>query len=158
MRVEYINPFIVSLTKTFETMVGCKPERGELRLAGADCPTYPISGVIGLSGKAVGTAVVSLSETVALKAAGALLMMECTEVDDDVIDAVGEIANMVAGPAKAELEEYELSISLPSVITGAGHQIRFPSSVQPLCVPFTTEWGPLTLEVGLAEVEVPAGV
>ncbi|HTN76535.1 MAG TPA: chemotaxis protein CheX, partial [Pirellulaceae bacterium] len=102
--------------------------------------------------------VVSLSKEVALKAASAMLMMEATEIDNDVIDAVGEIANMVAGSAKAELAEFELSISLPSVITGRGHEVRFPSNVTPICVPFDTEWGQLYLEVGLTEACVPACV
>lgn len=158
MRVEYINPFVKSLVTTFSTMLSCTATRGALRLKTDVHPQFDISGVIGLSGKAAGTVVVSLSKEVALKATSAMLMTETTEINSDVIDAVGEITNMVAGAAKAELSEYELSISLPSVITGRGHEVRFPSNVTPICVPFETEWGPLNLEVGLTEVAVPAGV
>jgi chemotaxis protein CheX len=158
MRVEYINPFVKSLVTTFSTMLNCTATRGQLTLKQDPYPHFDISGVIGLSGKAVGTVVVSLSRDVAIQAASAMLMMEATEIDNDVIDAVGEITNMVAGAAKAELAEYELSISLPSVITGRGHEVRFPSNVTPICVPFTTEWGSLNLEVGLAEVAVPCAV
>lgn len=157
MRAEYINPFISSLTNTFDTMLGCKVTRGELQLKTNHNPLFEISGIIGLSGKAVGSVIVSFSENVALEAASAMLLMEATELDDDVIDAVGEITNMVAGAAKAELEEYKLSIGLPNVITGTPHGIRFPSNVQPICVPFETQWGPLTLEVGLEEVPAPVG-
>ena len=119
---------------------------------------YPISGVIGLSGKAVGTVVINLSEEVAIKAASAMLMMDIEKIDDDVVDAVGELANMVAGAAKAELAEYELSISLPNVVTGSQHDIRFPSNVTPICVPFESDFGPMMLEVGLASVSEPATV
>jgi chemotaxis protein CheX len=79
-----------------------------------------------------------------------MLMTEATDLNSDVVDAVGELANMVAGAAKAELEEFSLSVSLPNVITGKNHMVRFPSNVQPICVPFTSPWGNLTLEVGLA--------
>ena len=158
MRVEYINPFVKSLVTTFSTMLNCTATRGPLMLKRDVFPPFEISGVIGLSGKAVGTVVVSLSKEVALKATSAMLMTETTEIDGDVIDAVGEITNMVAGAAKAELSEYELSISLPSVITGRGHEVRFPSNVTPICVPFDTQWGKLNLEVGLEEVAVPACV
>ena len=158
MRVEYINPFISATTNAFETMVNCKLTRGEIRLLNGESPSHPISGIIGLSGKAVGTVVLSLSEQVALKAASALLMTEVSEINDDVIDAVGELANMVAGAAKAKLEEYELSVSLPSVITGSGHEVRFPSKVTPICVPFASDWGSLTIEVGLEVVAQPVGV
>lgn len=157
MRVEYINPFVKALVTTFSTMLNCTATRGQLKLKQDINPPLDISGVIGLSGKAVGTVVVSLSKEVAVKATSAMLMMDATEIDNDVIDAVGEITNMVAGSAKAELYEYELSISLPSVITGRGHEVRFPSNVTPICVPFETEWGPLHLEVGLTEVAVPVG-
>jgi chemotaxis protein CheX len=116
---------------------------------------HEISGIIGLSGKAVGMVVLSLSEPLALKAASTMLMTETKEINDDVVDAVGELANMVAGAAKAELEEYELSVSLPSVVTGKNHEIRFPSNVTPICIPYETPWGPLMLEVGLVAAPEP---
>ena len=156
MQAEHINPFILSLANNFSTMLNCEARRGEIVLASTEDPRYPISGVIGLSGKAVGTVVINLSEEVALKAASAMLMTEMTSLDDDVLDAVGELANMIAGQAKAELEEYQLSVSLPNVITGENHEIRFPSDIRTISVPFDTDFGPLRLEVGLESVHEPA--
>lgn len=150
MRVEYINPFIASLTNAFRTMLGCEVRRGKVSVKSDRAPMHEISGVIGLSGMAAGTVVLSLSTAVALKAASTLLMYEATEVNDDVVDAVGELTNMVAGGAKAQLAEFQLSVSLPNVITGRGHEIRFPSQVTPICVPFESDWGPLAVEVGFA--------
>lgn len=158
MRVEYINPFVKSLSNTFDTMLGCQITRGKLQLKTESNPLHEISGIIGLSGKAVGTVIVSLSKNVALQAASAMLLTEATELDNDVIDAVGEITNIVAGSAKVDLQQYELSISLPNVVTGTPHGIRFPSNVQPICVPFESAWGPLMLEVGLEEVPAAVGV
>lgn len=158
MRVEYINPFIASLKNTFRTMLGCEAQRGELSVNSSGRAHHPISGVIGLSGKAVGTVVVSFSREVALRAASTMLMTEATEVDEDVLDAVGELTNMVAGGAKARLEEFQLMVSLPNVVTGQDHEIHFPSNVTPLCIHFQTPWGPLTLEVGFAPLAQPATV
>ncbi|MBN1910811.1 MAG: chemotaxis protein CheX [Pirellulales bacterium] len=156
MRVEYINPFVTSLKNTFQTMLNCDTKRGQVCLQDGSTSRHPVSGVIGLTGKAVGTVVLNLSENVALKAAATLLLTEMPSINDEVLDAVGELTNMVTGAAKAELEEYELKVSLPNVITGANHEIHFPSDVTPVCVPFETEWGKLTLEVGLAPVEEEA--
>lgn len=156
MQAEHINPFLRSLVNTFSTMLNCEARRGEIALANNNNRHHPISGVIGLSGKAVGTVVINLSEEVALKAASAMLMTEMTSLNDDVLDAVGEIANMVAGQAKAELEQYELNVSLPNVITGENHEIRFPSDTNTIAVPFETDFGPLQLEVGLEPVREPA--
>lgn len=156
MQVQYINPFIASLSNTFQTMLGCEVRRGTISLKDDSVPVYDVSGVIGLSGKALGTVVLSLSRDVALKATSHMLLHEVTEVDAQVVDAVGELTNVVAGGAKAELEEYALMASLPNVITGRSHDIRFPSEVTPICVPFQTDWGPLSLEVGFAPVREPA--
>ncbi|MBN2474753.1 MAG: chemotaxis protein CheX [Pirellulales bacterium] len=155
MQAEYINPFITSLANAFMTMLDCEVRRGLVSLKDGNSPDYEISGIIGLSGRAVGTVVLSLSKEVALKAASTLLMCETSEVDAEVIDAVGELTNMVAGAAKSELEEYELAVSLPNVVTGRHHEIRFPSNVTPICVPFETDWGDLSLEVGFAPARVP---
>ncbi len=153
MNVEHINPFLKSVTNTFATMLSAEATRGDLVLGDPKQRTFPISGIIGLSGKASGMVVINLSTEVALRAASVMLMEEQTEVNDDVLDAVGEIANIIAGQAKTELEQYDLSVSLPNVITGDGHEIRFPSATPPLAVPFSTDFGPLRLEVGFETTE-----
>ena len=150
MRAEYINPFIRSLTNAFETMIGCEVKRGQLSLGTQPERLHEVSGIIGLSGTAVGTVVLSLSREVALKVAAALLLVDPEDITGDVIDAVGELTNIVAGAAKGELDQFKLSISLPTVVTGRDHRMRFPSNVTPILVPFSTPWGPMALEVGLA--------
>lgn len=149
MQVEYINPFIRAAANVFDTMLGCTIEREGLALKEHFAPTHEVSAVIGLSGKATGAVVLSLSREVAFKAVEILLDTEVSEINADVVDAVGELTNMVAGNAKAALEQFEMSLGLPSVVTGRSHTISFPSKVTPLCVSFKTPWGPLSLEVGL---------
>lgn len=157
MRVELVNPFIKSLKNAFQTMLGCEVKRGDLRVKQGATAAHEISGVIGLTGNSVGTVVLSLSRNVALEAASTMLMTPLEEVDDDVLDAIGELTNMVAGAAKAELKEFNLAVSLPNVISGENHDIHFPSNVKPICIEFTSPWGPLALEVGLAEVPAAVG-
>ena len=126
-------------------------------LAALEMMLYPKSALVIANTvlAAVGTVVLCLSKEVAVKAASAMLMMEAAELNSDVIDAVGELTNMVAGAAKAELEELSLSISLPNVILGKGHEVHFPSNVTPICVPFSCEWGELAIEVGLVPIPEP---
>jgi chemotaxis protein CheX len=157
MRAEHINPFLSSLTNTFRTMLAIEVSRGDMWLKVDNAALHEVSGVIGLSGRAVGSVVLSLSAELAKRAASHMLMTEIDEINDDVTDAVGELANMVAGAAKAQLEDLEMSVSLPNVITGTNYSVRFPSDVKPICIPFTTDWGPLVLEVGLTPAAVPAG-
>ena len=152
MSVAYMNSFISSLDNTFRTMLDCEVQRGQATLKDNFSPKFDVSGIIGLSGKAIGTVVLSLSKEVALRAASHMLMCENTEINADVVDAVGELTNIVAGSAKGELAEYQLMASLPNVIIGRNHEVRFPSDVKPICVPFMTKWGPLALEVGFSPV------
>ncbi|MCL2744205.1 MAG: chemotaxis protein CheX [Planctomycetaceae bacterium] len=150
VRVEFINPFIVAVTKTLETMVGCKVTRETPQLKRNPTTLYPISGIIGMSGALVGTVVFTMSTELALRFASSLLQEEQTELNADVFDAIGELTNIIAGNAKAQLEEYNLKLSLPNVINGVSTELRFPEHCQPITIPFTTDIGPLAVEIGFA--------
>ena len=93
----------------------------------------------------------SLDREVALCATEAMLMERPAEIDETVVDAVGELTNMIAGAAKAQLEKFAMSVSLPSVITGKGHSVEFPSGSPRICIPFESDWGLLDVEIGLVE-------
>ena len=148
IRVEFINPFIIAVSKTMETMVGCKVVREPPQVKAGRSSLHPVSGIIGLSGVIVGTVVLTMSEALALKCASAMLMEECNELDADVFDAVGELTNVIAGNAKAQLEEYKLSLSLPNVIYGKDAELRFPEKCRPITIPFQTDFGPMAIEIG----------
>jgi chemotaxis protein CheX len=151
LKAEYINPFVTAAAEVFSTMLQCELTRGKLAIGNGAQPTMDISGVIGLSGRATGTVVLSLDRAVALSATEILLGQKCTSIDGDVIDAVGELTNMVAGRAKAGLEHLAMSLALPTVITGKNHVISFGSATQTLAIPFTCDWGGLVVEVGLVD-------
>jgi chemotaxis protein CheX len=158
MKAEFINPFVVSTCDVFKVMLECELTRGELSVKQDSCASHEVSGVIGMSGEAAGTVVVSLSREMALQVAGALLGEMPESVDADVVDAIGEIANMVAGGAKSRLDGLELSIGLPTVICGENHTVNFPSNATPIIIPFSSDWGPLSIEVGLIEKRAPVAV
>jgi chemotaxis protein CheX len=149
MRVEFINPFVASTCEVFRTMLGQELTRGALSVKREHTPMHEVSGLIGLSGMIRGMVVVSLSRQTALAAASVLLGGELEELNGDVLDAIGEITNMVAGAAKTRLAEYRLTIGLPTVICGKGQSITFPSSSLPLVIPFESAIGPLCVQVGM---------
>jgi len=151
MKAEYINPFITSIISVFDTMLGCELKREAPFVKDSHQPAHEVSGVIGLSGKARGTVVFSLGREAALSATEAMLDERPTEINSDVTDAVGELTNIIAGGAKAQLEHFAMGLSLPNVVTGKGHVIEFPKDAAPICIPFGSEWGPVVLEVGLIE-------
>ncbi len=148
MQAEHIETFIEALTYTFKTMMDCEVRRNDSLQEKELLPPYTISAVVGLSGDAVGAVVLSLTEATALKVASILLQEEITELDVDAIDAVGELTNVVAGRAKAQITSHRLLISLPNVVIGKEHSVMFPRDVQPFTVPCDTDCGPLLMAVG----------
>src|SRR5690606_7264505 len=136
-------PFILSAVEVFSTMLQCNLTRGKLSVSTGNQPTLDISGVIGLSGKASGTVVLSLSRKVAMAATEQMLSQKCDTINGDVIDAVGELTNMVAGRAKSGLAHLAMTLALPTVVTGKNHVISFGSATQTIRIPYTSEWGEL---------------
>ena len=153
MKAEYINPFITSSVDVFSTMFKVELTRGEPSIRQNFQPAHEISGVIGLTGKASGTVVVSVDSNVAISVTEAMLGQRPDTINADVVDAVGEVTNMIAGRAKAGLEHLSMSLALPTVITGRNHVINFGSAAQTICVPYSCPWGHLTVEVGLVDPE-----
>ena len=157
MRAEFINPFLVATHDVFRVMLNCELTRGELGLKRNRSPEYEVSGLIGLSGRCQGMVVVSLGRSTALQAAEAMLGERCDDLNRDVADAVGELANMIAGAAKTLLEEYELLIGLPTVVCGRNHIVSFPSNSVPVFLPFESKMGPVSVEVGIVENPLSKG-
>ncbi|MBW1796529.1 MAG: chemotaxis protein CheX [Deltaproteobacteria bacterium] len=62
-----------------------------------------VSGVIGLTGEVNGTISVSFTEKSILAIVSNMLGEEMKELNEDIRDAVGEIANMISGQARQEL-------------------------------------------------------
>jgi chemotaxis protein CheX len=152
LTAEYVNPLISATRDTFEMMLDCTPVRTGLRLKKPGESSPEVSAVIGISGGAAGTVVVGMSGDTAREILKRMIGTESDSLNDEVCDAVGEITNMITGSAKAQLSKYELSISLPNVVTGTGLQLHFPSSVCPMVLEFTSDIGPLTIEVGFTDL------
>jgi chemotaxis protein CheX len=112
---------------------------------------YDVSGIIGISGEVLGCIVVSFPTKIALKVGSFLLEEELTEVDGDCTDAIGEVANMIAGDAKKKFPKANTTISVPSVIIGS-HKVAYPSGIPIISIPCETEAGQFAIEVALKEV------
>ena len=151
MKAEFINPFLSSTVDVFATMLDCELTRGELSLNPTFQPQHEITGIIGMTGKASGTVVVSFDSEVALSATEAMVGEKPESLDGDVISAVGELTNMIAGKAKADLSQFEMKLALPTVITGKDHMISLDSTAQAIAIPYSCKWGDLCVEVCIAE-------
>ena len=151
MLAEHFNPFISATVEVFRTMLGCELTRGPLGLKCNNSPSFEVSGMIGISGGMHGMVVVSLSRETAIGATERLLGERPDSLNGDVTDAVGELANMIAGAAKTKFGNGSLSIGLPTVVCGKNHIVTFPSQSTPMSLPFDSALGTICVEIGLAE-------
>ncbi|MHC6203538.1 chemotaxis protein CheX [Breznakiellaceae bacterium SP9] len=136
----YIEPFIEACTCVFESFLGCEviPESPYPFDKNAK-HEWDISGVIGVTGDARGTMVISMKKDLAFKLAGKLTGKTYTQLNDDVADTIGEIVNIISGNAKRGLEKmFRLFISLPIIVRGKGHSIAWATGqTNILSIPFT---------------------
>lgn len=153
MDVKYINPFIESVLNNLEQMAAIKAEKMELSVTRDAKTAMEISGVIGLSGSAKGSAIVSFPKPIALAVASAMFMEDLTEITDDVKDAIGEFANIFVGNARNKLvdEGFNITISTPTIIIGKGHEIAHPQNIPFLVIPFKTDLGIFQINIGVKE-------
>ena len=157
MDAQYINPFIKSVCNTFSTMCGLDVTVGKPGLKVTKEPFSDVSSVIGFSGGATGSVVLHFRFDMASKVATAFAGADITPEHEDFADALGELANMVAGGAKSHFEGLNISISLPSVIVGANHSVFGTSLSQRLLIPCSTEVGEFHVEVGMVIEKPGAG-
>lgn len=156
VNVEFINPFVDATFNVFRTMAGMEVERKKLFLKDDHKMFGDLSGVMGLSGAASGTVVVSMPERLACILVGNLLGEPPAEaLTSDTCDGVGELVNMIAGQAKAALTKtkYNFSISLPSVVSGTDHEISHKKGTPNIVVKFAAGEHDFHLQVCLAPSE-----
>ena len=146
-----IVPFVNSVRNVFATMVKVQTTLGKPALKSTPTLSYDVSGVIGFSGQAIGSVVVSFQRNAAEALASAFAGTPLKIEEPDFADAIGELANMIAGNAKKDLGTVA-SITVPSVIIGAGHTIARLSDVPCVVIPCSTPVGDFAVEVNIKQV------
>lgn len=149
MDQSYIIPFIKSAQNVFETMLQLPVQIGRPTLRKEHEPSFDVSGIIGMSGDVEGTVVLSFPTATAERVVSLFTGTEMTQAHEDFADAIGELVNMVSGGAKAQFTGKKVSISCPSVVIGAGHQVYGRKDVVAICIPCSSDCGDFNVEVSI---------
>jgi chemotaxis protein CheX len=106
--------------EVFTSMLGTDVEQFPEPEADRSEPFDGVLSLIGIAGGVIGNGALICTSDTARKLSSRLLMMEFETVDEQVLDAVGEITNMIVGGFKNLLEPHtgRLQMSIPSVIFG----------------------------------------
>jgi len=140
----------LSAREVFDIMLGTK-----LRVLGS--PTNVKDGeftaLVGLAGSLCGVLSIRCTNQAARVMAGKMLDMPPDEVDSDSWDALGEIANMIAGNFKGKLSGVgnHCMLSVPTIIVGTDYESRSITGGNLIEVIFDFEQRPLWVTLELHE-------
>ncbi len=151
--VKLINPFIEGTKEVFNVMAGIPIKRKSIFLKKDYKMFGEVSGIMGLTGDAMGSVVINFPKQLAIRLISGILGLEKGEIsDDDMRDGVGEILNMVAGKAKTLLAntKYHFKLSIPTVVVGHGYEISHPKDTPCIVVIFVALETQFAMQVSLA--------
>lgn len=108
-----------------------------------------ITGVVGLAGTHKGVLAVHVPYPVAFAVTGNFLGIEVNEMNEDVEDAIGEIANMLGGNVKSILSENgrDINLSLPSTVSGKEYGFHTIKGAERVAIVFQSESGVFQVEL-----------
>ncbi len=98
-----------------------------------DAPVFPpdervATGIVQITGDFEGAVTIQLTGAKAREVAAVMFAMEPDEIgDEEVSDAVGELANMTGGNVKSTMCG-TCQLSLPSVTSGRDYQVSVPGT------------------------------
>lgn len=110
---------------------------------------YNLASLIGLAGDLKGILAIQCPGAVAMGITEAMLGMEVSELDGDVKDAIGEIANMVAGGLKEGMlpAGKKIELAIPTTVIGTRVRTSGLSGASRLLIPFTCPLGRFGIEL-----------
>ena len=156
---ETIVKFVTSAAQdVFSTMLALDIQTGkEYSDNNAPAVSDGVLAFVGIAGSWSGAGVISCSATFACRICNQLLMTEATSVNEEVLDAVGEVANMIIGNLKSMMEEElgPLGLSVPTVIYGKNFTSRSLGSNNWTVLPIFCEGETIEIRCCLAAAREP---
>lgn len=147
-----VKQFHGDVQDVFSTMVGVEdllhlPLQVDPKTHFSDC----ITAMVGFAGLFNGLVSLHVPQNLALSFTSSMIGMEVSEMNEDVNDALGEIANMIAGSFKHHLSKdgHEVRLSTPSVVTGKEYVISSGALANTLTLLFDSndEWFMISIVV-----------
>ena len=145
-REHWVPSLELALREVFQVMLDAKLGRANQASSGE----MQFTAMVGLAGSLCGVFTFRCTADSAARIAGKMLRTEGTVPDEQIVDAVGEVCNMIAGNFKNKILGLGESclFSAPTVVVGAEykvHALAGPAIATSLCF----EGNPVTVAVEL---------
>lgn len=149
MDVKFINPFLFGTLEVLKKMAFLDARPGKAYLKEEKIAYGDVSGIIGITGDAIGSLAISFKESCICDIIGRMLGEKFPEVNQEIFDGVGELTNMISGVARTHMEKEGMSVyaALPSVVYGKDHTINHILKSPSIVIPFVTDRGSFVVDV-----------
>ncbi len=149
MDVNYINPFLQGTLEVLKTMASITATPGKPCIKTSNAAAGDISGIIGITGDATGSLAISFTEPCICQVVNSMLGENHTTINAEIIDAVGELTNVISGAARNLMEKQGIKAfaAIPTVVHGKNHSINAIYNIPSIIIPFTTQAGPFFVDV-----------
>ncbi len=144
-----------AVREVIATYTGSNPELIDTSARKEDIALAEISSIIGLTGEKIqGAFVVSLERNLLFKLMQALLGEVPSDLNQEALDMVGELANMICGAFRRRFEKFgtTLKASVPSMITGKDYKIHSLCKSPRVTFKFKVEEDFLFIEICLDKI------
>lgn len=138
MEVKFINPFLIAAQTVFKTMLNIDLSLGKPNLREAKTTSGDVTGIMSMVGDKKGTIAISFKEEGALYVFNSLMGDDAPSICPEVVDAIGELTNIISGQARKEFENsgVNLKASIPMVVVGKGVETNFITKLPIISLPF----------------------
>jgi chemotaxis protein CheX len=156
MDIKHITPFILATKMVFKSMLNIDMTMDRPLLKNDKTTSGDVTGVMGFAGDAEqkGMMCISFSRKGALHTYKTLMGDDRGEMDSEVVDAIGELTNIISGQSRKELENVgvNLTASLPTVVVGKDVELHFTCKLPIVSLPFhfSTDYGEETVYVNFS--------
>ncbi|MGZ3785359.1 MAG: chemotaxis protein CheX [Bdellovibrio sp.] len=150
--VNFINPFLSATQRVFKIQCFLDVTPGKPFIKKSTDPLLlgDVSGIISISSETFnGTLAISLPEAIFLKIGTNMTGEPIEKITETNIDLVGELANIILGQAKLELNKlgFSIQMAIPSCVWGKDHKIKHYGGSACVVIPFETATGTFYAEI-----------
>jgi chemotaxis protein CheX len=143
MDAGFVNAYLFAVQNVFKTMLGVQIAMGKPSLKTNRLTSAEVTGVLGFAGDKKGTFSLAFTRKSAVFIYKTMVGEEHESITPEVVDAIGELTNIISGQFRVEIEKlgYKLSAGLPTVVVGHNVEINFITKVPVIALPFTFDVG-----------------
>jgi len=155
MDVKYINPFLSGTLEVLKKMAAIDAVPGKPHVKTDESAFGDVSGIIGITGDALGSLALSFTEACICRVVANMLGERFDGVTQEIIDATGELTNMISGASRTQMEKMGMRVyaAIPTVVHGKRHTISHILKAPSIVIPFSTAAGPFFVDVCIRTAE-----